>query len=303
MEIIPRQPYSFEATTRRLVSYEKSAYRYRDGVLIRTLRPVNRPLVVEVTWREGEKPALIARVEGSPDERERRELERMLRHMFSLDVDLSDFYRHIRQDPRLAPIIREREGLHFVLEPSLYECLIKTIISQQLHLSFAATLIQRMIELAGDEVEYRGERLPVFPTPEQVARLNVEDLRALQFNRRKAEYVIDISRKIAGGELDLEALHRLDDEAVIKALLPLRGVGRWTAECLMMFGMGRTDLLPAADIGLRNAVRNAYGLDEQPTEEEVRRIGESWAPWRSYATFYLWDWLTSKKNSRSPGDR
>ncbi len=78
----------------------------------------------------------------------------------------------------------------------------------------------------------------------------------------------------------------------METLLPLRGIGRWTVECLLLFGMGRPDLLPAADIGLRRAVQRVYGLPERPGEEEVRRIGEAWAPWRSYATFYLWDAIT-----------
>jgi DNA-3-methyladenine glycosylase II len=122
--------------------------------------------------------------------------------------------------------------------------------------------------------------------------LDYEDLQKLQFNRRKAEYVIDLSRQVADGELDLEGLQSLSDRQVVEKLVALRGVGRWTAECLLLFGMGRPDLLPAADIGVRNAVKKAFELDGQPTEAEVREWGEGWTPWRSYVTFYLWDYLT-----------
>lgn len=289
LQIRPRSPFSFERMIRRLVHVQKSGYFVREGKLYRTLRAKGRPFVVELGWQE---PSLFFRIHGAVTPGERRELEEQLRRMFSVDVDLLPFYRHADRDDRLGPVVREREGLRPVLDPSLYECLIKTIISQQLHLSFAGTLVDRLMALAGERVDFEGEAVRVFPTPEQVADLSYDDLTRLQFNRRKAEYIIDLSRMVAEGRLDLEGLRRRSDEEVMETLLPLRGIGRWTVECLLLFGMGRPDLLPAADIGLRRAVQRVYGLPERPGEEEVRRIGEAWAPWRSYATFYLWDAIT-----------
>ncbi len=285
----PVEPYSFVATTRRLVRSEKALYRVRDGQFLRVLRIQGRPIPVEIGWESGQVRVQTTVELGT---REREILARLIRRMFSLDVDLGPFYEHMKKEYPLAPIIEERKGLHFVLDPSLYECLIKTVISQQLNLSFAGRLVYRLVELAGETIRYGDEELPVFPTPEQVARLDYEDLQKLQFNRRKAEYVIDLSRQVADGELDLEGLQSLSDRQVVEKLVALRGVGRWTAECLLLFGMGRPDLLPAADIGVRNAVKKAFELDGQPTEAEVREWGEGWTPWRSYVTFYLWDYLT-----------
>jgi DNA-3-methyladenine glycosylase II len=292
LQIEPRPPFSFERTIRRLFHLQKSGYFVRKGNLYRTLRAKGRPFVVEIGWRE---PSLLFRIHQAVTPEERRELEEQLRRMFSADVDLTPFYRRADQDELLAPVVREREGLRPVLDPTLYECLIKTIISQQLNLSFAGTLIDRLMRLAGERVEFEGESVCAFPTPDRVAALSYEDLTRLQFNRRKAEYVIDISRMVAEGRLNLEGLRRRSDEEVMEILLPLRGIGRWTVECLLLFGMGRPDLLPAADIGLRRAVQKVYGLAERPGEKEVRRIGEAWAPWRSYATFYLWDAITGGK--------
>ncbi|PTX60754.1 DNA-3-methyladenine glycosylase II [Melghirimyces profundicolus] len=289
LRLEPAQPYSFERTTRRLLLFEKTFYRYRGGCFYRTLRLGHRPVTVKLDWEAG---GVRVRVEEDLSRKERELLERLVRRMLSLNVDLQPFYEQMKKEPRLAPVIRARAGLHFMLDPTLYECLIKTIVSQQLNLSFAGTLIRRLVELAGETLEYGDERLPVFPTPEQVARLEYTDLQKLQFNRRKAEYIIDLSRMIADGRLDLEALERLPDEEVVERLVALRGVGRWTAECLLLFGMGRPNLLPAADIGLRNALKKLYGLAHQPTEAEVRQWGEDWAPWRSYVTFYLWDFLS-----------
>lgn len=272
-----RYPYSFEATVRRLVSFEKSSYRLHSGRLVRAIEAGGRPYAVEIGWQT-EPRSLTVYVHGNPPKAEQERLEAKLRRMFSVDVDLTPFYRQAEADPYLGPVVAKRKGLHLVLDASLYECLIKTIISQQLNLAFAAKLIERLVDLAGERVPFKGESLPVFPSPERVAALDYEQLQALQFNRRKAEYIIDISRRVASGTLDLETLWRMEDEAVMECLLPLRGVGRWTVECLLLFGLGRPDLLPAADIGLRNAVRHVYGLAHQPGKKKSERSDEIGLP-------------------------
>ncbi|MFC7440740.1 DNA-3-methyladenine glycosylase family protein [Laceyella putida] len=288
-------PYSFEKTIKRLRTFEKSSFAAAGERLSRTIHGKRGPLLCTIGPVKGEK-ALHVKIEGSLAEGEQETLKQTLSRMFSTAVDLTPFYEQMGRDPVLAPVIAAREGMHFVLEPSLYECLIKTIIGQQLNVSFAATLIRRFQERAGGKVSFHGREWPLFPTAEQAARLEYEDLQALQFNRRKAEYVIDLSRLVANGELDLDSLWELNDEEVLRMLLPIRGIGRWTVECVLLFGLGRPDLLPAADIGLRNALKRVYRLDHQPSEAEVRKLGEEWAPYRSYVTFYLWDTLDNMKS-------
>ncbi|GAB7386917.1 hypothetical protein BSNK01_07530 [Bacillaceae bacterium] len=138
------------------------------------------------------------------------------------------------------------------------------------------------------------ESYPVFPSPEQVARLRYDELRRLQFSQRKAEYVIDFARLVADGKLDLRTLAEKRDQEIIATLTKVRGIGRWSVECFLLFGLGRPDLLPAADIGLRNGVQIVYRLPERPNEEEVRRLGASWSPWSSYVTYYIWESLNQR---------
>ena len=290
-------PYSFKKTTKRLHTFEKSSYRFQNGCFKRTIRGKHGPLLLSVSCDEKEV-ALRVKITGRVHDEEKELLRKKIARMFSADVDLRPFYEQMEQDPVLAPVILARKGMHFVLDPDLHECLIKTIIGQQLNVSFAAVLIHRLIELAGNEAEFEGERWPVFPTPEQIARLRYEDLQALQFNRRKAEYIIDLARMIAGGQLDLEALDECTDEEVFARLLPVRGIGRWTVECVMLFGLGRPDLLPAQDIGLKNAVRQVYSMAERPDEATIRQLGRSWSPYASYVTFYLWDTLDNLKKKK-----
>lgn len=285
------KPYNFAQMAARLKKYEKSTYQERDGQLWRTVRLNGIPLLLAVRFDE---PAhrLCVTVFGHTDDSVVCDLKNTIARMFSTDVDLSNFYRHVAGDGRIAPLTKRFAGLRIVREPDLFECLVKTIISQQLNMAFAGTLVRRFVKLAGDVLAVNGENWPVFPTPEQVAHLKYEQLQALQFNRRKAEYIIDIARKIVDGSLDLERLWHLTDEEVLDELTKLRGIGRWTVECLLLFGLGRADLLPAADIGLRNAVRRVYGLAHQPREAEVREIGRVWSPWSSYVTFYVWEALS-----------
>lgn len=212
-------------------------------------------------------------------------------HMISADIDLSAFYSTFAEDPHFSVLTERLRGSKLLLDPDPFECLIKTIISQQLNLSFAGTLIERLTALAGREIDFEGEPLLVFPDAASVARLTPEALRALSFSQRKAEYVIDAARAVVEGNIDWLQVERWSDEEAIAELTKLRGIGRWTVECLLLFAYGRPDLLPASDIGLRNGVKKVYGLAEQPSTAYVAELGAQWSPWRTYATYYLWESL------------
>lgn len=228
-----------------------------------------------------EGTGLAVQVEGDLDPE--RAL-RSVRQAFHLDLDLAAFHRHMADaDPVLHRLAMTYPGARPIGPFDLFESLAWTIIGQQITVSFAFTLKEALVRLTGQA--YGG--YPAFPGPERVAALRYEDLQAKKYSRRKAEYVIDTARAVAEGRLDLEAIARLEFEEAVAKLVALRGVGRWTAECLLM-DAGHLDAFPAGDIGIRNAVQRFYGLDHQPTEEEVRQIGRSWAPYSALACFYLW---------------
>lgn len=218
-------------------------------------------------------------------------VKKKIQQLFSTEVDLSPLYHHFEEHDKLVHVLQRFEGLKLLTDTDLFESIVKIIIGQQVNLTFAGTLTERLIELAGDKVEVEGSAFQVFPTPAAVAKLKYEDLRELQFSQRKAEYIIDLARLISEGTIDFESLWEMSDEEVMQTLLPIRGIGKWTIECLLIFGMGRTDVLPAADIGLRNAIRQVWKLADQPSEEEVRLLAMDWTPWRTYITYYLWESL------------
>jgi DNA-3-methyladenine glycosylase II len=226
---------------------------------------------------------------------ERLAIRDRVRFMFCMDVDLSAFYERMSTDAYWAPLMKRLRGLRPIYDADLFECMVKVIIGQQMNVKFAATLVDRLVELGGGTVEWNGKLLPVFPSPEKVAGWSYEQLRALSFSQRKAEYVIDFARVIVNGYVDLERLWQMPDEQVHEVLIPLRGIGRWTVECFLLFGMGRPDVMPAADIGVQNAVQKLYGLPQRPREQEIRSLAEAWVPWRSYATYYLWQSLIAER--------
>jgi DNA-3-methyladenine glycosylase II len=296
--IRPTPPYDFDKLISRLSSHNEMVTVEKGRRVVRTIRPSLEAAPVLIKAESAgtvDDPLIQVGIFGAEEAGANlAQVERRLHRMFTADMDIGSFYAAMESDPVMKEVVRRHYGLRLFTDGDLFESMVRTIIGQQLTVSFASTLTRRLVDVASEPFELEGLSYPVFPAPSQVAGLSVLQLRELQFSTRKAEYVIDFAKAVCGGTVDLEALYAMGDEEVIEALLPLRGIGRWTVECLLLFGMGRADLLPAADIGLRNAVRNQYGLDHQATEAEVRRLGEAWATFRSYATYYLWETLKER---------
>ncbi len=209
-----------------------------------------------------------------------------LRRKFSLDLDLPAFYRFVKTIPPLARLLVQQTGLRPILKDTLLEALCLAIIDQQVNVSFAARLKHRLLETYGRLYQVDGHELWLFPSAEELAALDPHALHPLQFSRSKSSYIIDLARRFLA-EPHWESLGGTDEE-IVERLCTLRGVGRWTAEYAAMMGLGLTDTLPAADIGLMRMVQRVYGLAERPTEDQVRKIGRDWSPWRGLVTFYLW---------------
>jgi 3-methyladenine DNA glycosylase/8-oxoguanine DNA glycosylase len=127
--------------------------------------------------------------------------------------------------------------------------------------------------------------------PQSVLRLSTRRLRGAGLSAAKAKYLLDLARRVNRGDIDLDGIHELDDEQVIASLTQVHGVGRWTAEMFLIFSLGRPDVLPIDDFGLRSGIQLCDGLPTLPTRAAVRQRGDCWKPYRSVATWYLWQWL------------
>jgi DNA-3-methyladenine glycosylase II len=193
--------------------------------------------------------------------------------------------RHLMKcDPTLRDLIK-RVGpctLHAVAPKDAFETLCRTIASQQLSTKAAETIFGRFCDL------FPNRR----PTPERVMTLSDDRIRACGFSRAKVSFVKDLASHVIDGRLDLQRLRRHPDEEVLRQLVAVKGIGRWTAEVFLMFRLGRPDILPADDLGLMNAVHRAYKLRKRPDARTLRKMGDRWRPYRSVVAWYLWASLT-----------
>ncbi|TFB13902.1 DNA-3-methyladenine glycosylase 2 family protein [Filobacillus milosensis] len=206
-----------------------------------------------------------------------------IRNIFQWDKDLNEIHQFFQQT-ELSMLFHQYQGTPVVRDFHLYQSLMKVIIHQQLNMKFAYTISTRFVQTFGEEEDGSW----FYPTPDKVAQLEYDDLRNLQFSQRKAEYVIDTSRKIVDGELNLQKLSKLPNEEVFKTLGKARGIGPWTVENWLLFACGRDDLFPAADIGIQNALKKWWQLDAKPTKVEVEKKAKEWEPYRSFAALTLW---------------
>jgi DNA-3-methyladenine glycosylase II len=192
----------------------------------------------------------------------------------------ADALAHLQAaDPHLGTAISRVGPCRFEAnaEGSHFGALVRAIVYQQLSGKAAATIHGRVLGLFGGE-----------PTPAQVLAAPEETLRAVGLSRQKVAYVKDLAAHVEDGRLPLDHIATLADDALIQALVAVKGVGRWTAQMFLMFRLGRPDVLPELDLGVQKAVMLAYGLPALPKPKELTALGEKWRPYRSIAAWYWW---------------
>ena len=186
-----------------------------------------------------------------------------------------------RRDPVLGAMIRQCGscGLARAQREDPFRAIVEAIVWQQLSGKAAATIFNRFLALFPDHR---------FPTPDQVAAVSDAQLRGIGFSRQKTGYLRDLCARMQAGVLPLDRLDDMTDDEVVAALTQVKGIGRWTAEMVLMFRLQRADVLPVDDLGIVKAIRKAYRLRKDPTPDRIRAIGEKWRPYRSIAAWYLW---------------
>jgi DNA-3-methyladenine glycosylase II len=191
-----------------------------------------------------------------------------------------------KHDPLLRPIIA-RVGLA-KLEPhtDYYGALVSSIVGQQLSVKAAAAIRQRFQDLFDGSM----------PTPGQILSVDAEQLRAIGFSYAKARYVHDLAEHILDGRITFDTILEQTNDEIIANLTDVKGVGEWTAHMFLMFCVGRLDVLPVGDLGVRNGIRDLYGFTDAPTPDQVRQVAEdnNWHPYASVASWYIWRTLENE---------
>ncbi len=211
--------------------------------------------------------------------------------MLGTEQELAPFYDLARRDAALAAICERFHGLHPPHTSSVFEALILAILGQQIATSVARIVRTLLIETYGSRQAFDGADYYAFPRPEALASASVEDLRQLKLSYRKAEYVQGIALAARDGTGGLDCLNEKSDEEVVQQVTQLRGVGKWTAQWVLVRGLGRPDALPLGDLALRRIVSSLYFDGEPITDEQLGPFSARWSPWRTYATVYLFSAL------------
>jgi len=183
----------------------------------------------------------------------------------------------LKQDPNLTRIIERIGDYQIKKRNNHFAVLIESIISQQLASAAAEAIFARFKKL-----------YPKFPTVTQILNTKNAKLRSAGLSGMKIEYLKDLAQKIEDGKLKMKSLSKMTDDEIIEHLTQVKGIGQWTAEMFLIFSLGRLDVLPIGDLGLRKGVQMAFSMSELPKPKEVEKIGARWKPYRSIATWYLW---------------
>jgi DNA-3-methyladenine glycosylase II len=212
---------------------------------------------------------------------------RTVGRVFAATADVSGLEAVFCQDQVLWETWQRCRGFRPVALPDLFEAIAWAIIGQQITVAFASKCKRALTEQYGERFTVEGSEYFLFPKPELIASLNEAELLALQFSRQKARYLLNLAVQITSGQFDIEGLWNLSAEEASQYLQTLVGIGRWTAEYVLLRGLGYADSIPAGDVALQRAIGRAY-FGRMATEGEVRTLAERWAPWRGYAAACWW---------------
>jgi DNA-3-methyladenine glycosylase II len=192
----------------------------------------------------------------------------------------------LRKEPKFTEIINQIGDYHIKLTKNRYQSLVEAIITQQLSSSAAKSIIKKFRRL------YKSK----FPKPIDVLRTPNSKLRLAGLSKMKINYIKELSKNIESKQLNLRKISMQNDDQVIESLTDIKGIGRWTAEMFLIFSLGRLDVLPVSDLGLKKAVQSMYSLKQLPKEAEIEQLAIPWKPYRTIATWYLWKSLEKFDN-------
>lgn len=183
-----------------------------------------------------------------------------------------------KSDPVMKKMLKRVGPFTLKIRRDRFAALVKAILGQQISTAAARTIEQRLIDAIAPE-KLSAERLSQF---------SIDQYREIGISRQKAGYLLDLSEKVNDQSLQLNKLGRLSDDDVAAALIQVKGIGHWTAQMFLMFSLGRLDVLPVDDLGIRKAVAAAYDLSDLPNASQTTEIAQPWRPYASIASWYLW---------------
>ena len=286
----PTPPFRLDLTAWALRRRPRNLIDRWDGTTYRRVIIVEgRPTELAVR-QTGSSAAPRLRVTATPPPQtllERRRVRSIADRLLGLRIDLTDWYRMAASDGRLRPLADTFRGMKPPRFPTVFEALVNAFACQQLSLEVGLELLNRLATISSVRLGRRGDVRYAFPTAQDIARLPAEKYRAIGFSRQKVRALLDLARPITRQELELESLAREDDAVVRQRLLELRGVGRWTAEYVLLRGVGRLHVFPGDDVGAQKRLARWLGRSRPLDYAGVHRAVERWQPYAGLVYFHL----------------
>lgn len=293
-----RPPFRLDLTAWTLRRRPDNRIDRWDGRVYRRVLLVGQdrtPVDVEVQQSEAlsgspELQVTVSKLPGRLDVE--HDVTAQLTRALGLNLDLQGFYQLAERDPILVRLVAPFRGVKPPRFPTVFEALVNAIACQQLSLTLGILLLNRLTAAfgrpgAGPGIGAGETGARAFPAPEDLAEVSPEELRPFGFSRQKSRYLIDLARAVADGTLDLEALADLGDEDALARLKELRGIGRWSAEYVLLRGLGRLDVFPGDDVGARNRLQRRLGLEDKLDYDGVQRTVQRWRPYRGLIYFFM----------------
>ncbi|MBS1888142.1 MAG: DNA-3-methyladenine glycosylase 2 family protein [Actinobacteria bacterium] len=288
--IEPAAPFRLDMTAWALRRRPHNAIDLWDGRVYRRALPIGEGAMAVAVTQDGapEAPRLQVTLRGDmlgpvAAAQARQALTRLL----GLEADLSGFATAAASDPALAALVARMRGLKPPRFATPFEGLVNGVACQQLSLDVGVHLLNRLTVAYGRPVDAAGSGLHAFPEPSALATVDPANLRPLGFSMAKAQTIVTAARKIVDGDLDLVRLEGAEDAEVLERLTALHGVGRWTAQYVMLRGLGRLEVFPGDDVGARNKLKAFLGLDGEFDYERVETVVSRWAPYAGLVYFHL----------------
>lgn len=297
-EVAAVAPFRLDLTAMALQRRRHNRIDVWDGSVLRRVMPaassggvLPAPFLVEIRALDGQS-AVRVDVTGAADAAALRlGGERAVTSLLGLDRDLSGFYAMAASDPRLAPLVGRLRGLKPPRYPGLFEGLMNAVPCQQVTLSLGLQLLERLARAYGPDLPYltafREAGPLALPSAADLVGADADAIGAMGFSRAKARTLIELATAVHGGDLDLAAVERLPSPDALKSLTALYGVGRWTAEYVLLRAAGRLDVYPDGDSGARNGLARFLGEPGKPSYEWVADQVAPWAPYAGFVYLHL----------------
>ncbi len=250
------------------------------------------PEAMKITLTQEESPTgaavavvLQSREKIPPEARE--EVQNLVQKMLGLGLSLQPFYDLVVDDEVIGPLVRQFMGVRPPRYPSLFEALVNAIACQQVTLDLGILLLDRLAEKFGTVFVDQGRPLYAFPRPADLADVPEDEIKMLGFSRQKVHAIQELASAIESQRLDLSQLDRMTDQEAVEFLRSLRGIGRWSAEYVLLRGLRRLDTFPGDDVGAQNNLQRIFRLEHKPDYDEIKQLTRRWQPYTGLVYFHL----------------